>query len=617
MPIQLLCPCGNTVQIPDQKAGQQVRCPDCCQVLTAPGSGLHETPSAPPPAQPKVRTGTKPATTSKPQTGHKPPVGSSVTMLPTADASPQANRTMIGVPAGGSNSNTANYVPPPTNKTMIGVPTDGSNPGAASNRQPTGVSRNRSTQTGAVRQTPAAAAPPRSSMLPWLICGALGLMVLLCVAVGAGAYVIMTQRSGPALAGITVPGVPPTEPVPPTQPAPVPPTKPVEPPKFVPPTKPVPPANPVPPTKPAATGNGGGPGDGAKDPKIAQEAKRKQEALAKLEKNLTAAKDASKDVRLKAATELVKALNDTDDTIRRKAAQGLSEMGLEAKDALPALTRLEAKDPDEAVRNTARNALEKVNVAVTAESERVATLIKDLKAKDAKTRLAAAQKLSEMGADAKEAREPLVEMMVDTTPAISVGGSEALEKIDVEFQKHVVTLIIGQDKQTALTAIRAMGAEGKAAMPALQNLYQSLRAGRGNPPPLGRGFGSPPPADPVMVLGVAMTVGGDDKRVSTMLHDALTAAPPAVATPAQKSSYSFVRASACSMVNKSKMDAKEKTTALLVAVEDLRATMPALQALSEIGPDAAAAIPLLKKLKLSPDDSLRAAATDALSKIDK
>ena len=122
---------------------------------------------------------------------------------------------------------------------------------------------------------------------------------------------------------------------------------------------------------------------------------------------------------------------------------------------------------------------------------------------------------------------------------------------------------------------------------------------------------------PVMVLEVAVTVGGDDKRVSTMLHDALTAVPPPQTTAAQKRTYSVVRTNACTMVNKSKMDPKEKTTALMVAVEDPMATMPALQALGEIGPDAAAAIPILKKLKLSPVDAMRAAATDALTKIER
>jgi HEAT repeat protein len=344
--------------------------------------------------------------------------------------------------------------------------------------------------------------------------------------------------------------------------------------------------------------------------KDALDTTKKQESLANLEKNLKASTDKDRDVRIKAVGGLAKALADTDEIIRLKAAQGLSEMGLDAKGALPDLASA-AKDTDEAVRKMARRATEKINAAIDAEkAERlnatITPLIKDLTDKDAKKRLAAAEKLGGIGADAKAAREPLVEMMLDPTPAIRVGASDALEKIDAKLQKHLVTIVIGQNKAEAFAGIKEMGKEGKAAMPVLVYYYKLCQSGKGN-------------IIPVQFLETVAAVGGDDKRVATIFNDALTAANSIQVIGIANASMAGgdTRYQACILVNATLMDPKQKTAALIIAIKDPRCAVLAINALGEIGSDAQAAIPTLKQLKQATSDAVRTAAADALGKIDK
>jgi hypothetical protein len=102
--------------------------------------------------------------------------------------------------------------------------------------------------------------------------------------------------------------------------------------------------------------------------------------------------------------------------------------------------------------------------------------------------------------------------------------------------------------------------------------------------------------------------------VGNLILDALTAAPPRAAV---QQTYSQLRIHACEVVNKTQVEPKEKTAALIVACKDPAACIAAIHAWSEIGRDAQAAIPTLKLLKQSTNDEVRAAATEAMEKIDK
>jgi hypothetical protein len=52
MPIYLTCPCGKVLQVGDEMAGRQGRCPVCSRVLAIPGHGALGPSAAPPPPEP-------------------------------------------------------------------------------------------------------------------------------------------------------------------------------------------------------------------------------------------------------------------------------------------------------------------------------------------------------------------------------------------------------------------------------------------------------------------------------------------------------------------------------------------------------------------------------------
>jgi hypothetical protein len=193
-------------------------------------------------------------------------------------------------------------------------------------------------------------------------------------------------------------------------------------------------------------------------------------------------------------------------------------------------------------------------------------------------------------------------MMLDSNAAIRIGAADALEKIDPKLHGHVVTILIGQDKDHAVASIKLLGADGKPSLPALAYFFKANRANFGRL------------HDSRTFFDTLVTVGGDDKRVGSIFQDALTGAPP---NQINAFAWSEVRTMACQFVNKSKMAAKDKTAALVVATKDATSCLAAVVALGEIGPDAEAAIPTLKQLKQAQNDMLRAAATEALGKIDK
>jgi HEAT repeat protein len=67
---------------------------------------------------------------------------------------------------------------------------------------------------------------------------------------------------------------------------------------------------------------------------------------------------------------LIRQLKDKDDFVRLKAAKSLGKLGVDAKDAIPALLETSTKDEDVDVRSVAKQALEKINDAVAGDARR-------------------------------------------------------------------------------------------------------------------------------------------------------------------------------------------------------------------------------------------------------
>jgi HEAT repeat protein len=147
-------------------------------------------------------------------------------------------------------------------------------------------------------------------------------------------------------------------------------------------------------------------------------------------------------------TDLVKQLQGSDPDARRAAAKSLSELGPEAKDAVPAL-------------------------------------VSALKDKDLFVRRFAAQALAEVGPDAaKQAVPALKAALTDTKTEVVEAAAGALGKMGAEGVSALVALSKekGRDmtlRKKAIEAIGKAGEEAKSAVPYLVELMKEAPAAKG------------------------------------------------------------------------------------------------------------------------------------------
>lgn len=88
MPLQIPCPCGKTLKVPDNLAGKKVKCPSCAEILEVPASPplpeidpdvvFDEIASSPRPPKPQSSTELEPTTSVAPLSV----VGGTVILLP-------------------------------------------------------------------------------------------------------------------------------------------------------------------------------------------------------------------------------------------------------------------------------------------------------------------------------------------------------------------------------------------------------------------------------------------------------------------------------------------------------------------------------------------------------
>jgi HEAT repeat len=227
----------------------------------------------------------------------------------------------------------------------------------------------------------------------------------------------------------------------------------------------------------------------------------------------------------------------------------------------------------------------------------------NLKDKNPAIRIKTANALAKLPSipESKVAAEPLVEAMMDPMPEVRSAASEALAKIAPSIQPHVLTLLIGNDKRGAARQLQGLGKEAKFALPVLIHCYRSNAEDGGL-------TGDQLPQIRAIWLDSLAGVAPDDKRVVRIVLDEVTN---------KKDRFHFAREKAISLLDTVQANKTDKIKASMTVLDDRVLAVKAVIAIERIGPpEAAEAIPALKKLKLSTDDALRQAATSALTKIE-
>jgi serine/threonine protein kinase/HEAT repeat protein len=326
-------------------------------------------------------------------------------------------------------------------------------------------------------------------------------------------------------------------------------------------------------------------------------------AEAALDGHVRASKDPDLATRTKGVEGLSAFLTNPDVLLRRRAAQALADMG---GNAGPAAAALEAavKDPDVEVRREARRALDGIAEAVAASRvvqnrAAILALAKDLQAKDAAKRLKALQQIGGYGTEANIAGEELITAMADPVPTVRAAASEALEKVNPKVHPHVLTLMYGMNKTGAVAELAKLGPDAAIAVPLL--LYY-----HNNPQLLGGVL----PWETNLFPTVAKIAPRDRRFASAVLAG--------ISRPVAKGVTPLNSPRVAGLAQLDVIDATsaDKLKALLTALGDGQLAAEVITSIGNLRRDAEPALPVLKQLKLSPDDAIRKAATEAVKKIE-
>jgi HEAT repeat protein len=341
---------------------------------------------------------------------------------------------------------------------------------------------------------------------------------------------------------------------------------------------------------------------------------------------------------------LIKQLSDKDDVVRLKAAKELGKLKEKAKDAIPALKMVAASDSDEDVRAVAKKALDAIKEATdkvdaAKVDEKLVPLIKDMRSKDNKTRLAAIAKLEEMGDDAKPAGAALVEFgMMSPNAAVKDAANAAFEKIDPLVHKEIITVYYDADlgkKDAAVKSLELMGGKAKAAVPIIKGYHQFLVTKKKFTP--GHTLAALvkiAPEDEGVKSAILPLVGGPDSALPSsdlgrsdrefaisLMHDLKIEdkqkLAPLVSGIAQSGRFAGKdRELMIAELGKLRVENKEKYTALMAVLsKNTKERALIINEIAKLGADAKAALPTLMSLKTDKDEAVRIAANAAIEAI--
>lgn len=236
----------------------------------------------------------------------------------------------------------------------------------------------------------------------------------------------------------------------------------------------------------------------------------------------------------------------------------------------------------------------------------LADLTKGLKSKKTAERKAAAEKIAALGEKGRSASPAIIEAAIQFGDGRS-DMLEALEAVNKPIHKHVVTILVDKDPdkvREALKDLQQAGEEAQLSYPVLLYIFanfQKLSYSDGNVP-----------ADALKAMAA---VAPKNKEVVSLVVSIVGAKP----TPkiGEQEFQTAMRKRAIAAASSMEIDPKVLVPALLVALADQQSRLVAVKAIAKIGPDAKAALPALKKLKVDESQEVREAAQEAIDAITK
>lgn len=245
--------------------------------------------------------------------------------------------------------------------------------------------------------------------------------------------------------------------------------------------------------------------------------------------------------------------------------------------------------------------------------EEIDKLVKELRHKEVKVRIRAAEGLGKKGGEAATAAKPLCDAMLDLSPQVATAALESLEKVRPDLYKPLSTLILDKTTSKRLEAVRELGLLGEKAAPVANILIVQLRvllaARTSSINPKSRIVRGLNPIEREYFSALAQ-INSDDPEI-IRLHKAM-------ASPVNNDAAARLEA----LMNLHKWaaleDSRKKEVAPFVkaALDNQYMQIQCLEIIGQYGALAKDALPFLRKLKLSSDMKVREAAAKAVDQIE-
>ncbi|CAE7804942.1 mpeV [Symbiodinium sp. CCMP2456] len=320
--------------------------------------------------------------------------------------------------------------------------------------------------------------------------------------------------------------------------------------------------------------------------------------------------------------ELVKALHDSDDAVRGRAAEALGFLGKEASGAVPELLK--------AMRNSTW-ALSKASHALGSigkEAKEVVLpqLLDALDDSDTSVRKGAVSALGDMGEEAKEGAPKLMKALHDSDGTVRIYAAGALEKLGTEALGKLAKNVHHYEpwvREHALRALTSIGKEAKEAVPelvdALDDPHFEVRASAAQL----LGSMGKEAVEAVPRLGKALVADRHYyvKNVAAFALSQIGKEAKEVVLPefrkACGDSDNWVRIFSCNAMRFMGKQAKDAVPDLAKMLEDSEVDVrkAAAKALRSLGMEATEAVPNLLKALVDSDASVQALAALALGRM--